>query len=71
MKITLLDDGTLDTVVELTCPDCGHVWEWRYSDTSGYRDENTGALDTDTFFSDVVEPDFNSDGCPRCVGGES
>ena len=52
--LTLLDDGTLDTVVQL--PD---GTEWRYSDTSECRDES-GALDFDKFAQDVVLPDMDA-----------
>ncbi len=53
---TLIDDGTLDTVVET--PDGK---EWRYSDTSYYRDKDTGALDFERFCKDVVIPDYEND----------
>jgi hypothetical protein len=56
----LLDDGTLDTVVEVTCPKCDKVRVLRYSDTSEYRDSD-GALDEDRFFEEVVLDDFESD----------
>lgn len=44
MDYTLLDDGTLDTVVECHCLDCGNTWEERFGDTSDYRDDS-GAMD--------------------------
>ena len=53
--LTLLDDGTMDTVVEL--PD---GTEWRYSDTSDYRDD-AGVLDFDTWAHDVVLPEMDAD----------
>ena len=53
--LTLIDDGTLDTVVEL--PD---GTEWRYSDTSDYRDIG-GMLDFDRWAKEVVLPDMDSD----------
>ncbi len=54
--LTLLDDGTLDTVVEL--PD---GTEWRYSDTSDYRDDDGGALDFEAWVTEVVIPDMDAD----------
>lgn len=54
---TLLDDGTMDTVAEVTDKATGKVREFRYSDSSEYRDEDSGALDEDQFFNDVVFPD--------------
>ena len=54
--ITLLDDGTLDTVVRL--PD---GTEWRYGDIArDHRDEH-GTLDMDAFCRDVVLPDMDAD----------
>lgn len=54
---TLLDDGTMDTVVEVFDPITEQTREWRYSDTSDYRDPQSGALDEETFFAEVVIPD--------------
>jgi len=42
-EVILLDDGTLDTVVQV------RGVEFRYSDTSEYRDPETGALDLAAF----------------------
>lgn len=57
---TLIDDGTMDTVIRL--PDDR---EWRYEcDTAGdYRDES-GALDTEAFVRDIVMEDWRADGSP-------
>ena len=52
--LTLLDDGTMDTVVML--PD---GIEWRYSDTSEYR-SSTGELDFDKWCREVVLPDMDA-----------
>ena len=58
--LTLLDDGTMDTVVRL--PD---GTEWRYT-MSGYslidlyRDSD-GTLDFDRWVTDVVLPDMDAD----------
>lgn len=56
------DDGTLDTVCSVTCPDCGETEEYRYdSETAAeYRDDDTGEL-FDAFFTDIVLPDFESE----------
>lgn len=64
--VWLSDDGTLDTVIEYTCPDCGEVHECRYdADTAAeYRDPRTGALRERSFFRDVVIPDIDADTCP-------
>ncbi len=56
--ITLLDDGTMDTVIEVSHPRWGDESQtFRYSDTSEYRDPETGYLDEDAFFEEVVIPD--------------
>ena len=47
--ITLGDDGSLDTV--LYCDD----EEFRYTDTSEYRDEKTGEFDLDSFLADNMD----------------
>ena len=45
----LIDDGTIDTVIEVHCNNCDRVWEERFSDTSDYRDPDTGILDFNAF----------------------
>lgn len=59
--LTLLDDGTMDTVVKL--PD---GTEWRYSSTSSYDlidlyRGSDGALDFERFVTDIVLPDMDAD----------
>ncbi len=54
---SLIDDGTLDTVVGL--PD---GTEYRYSDTFDYRDPDTGELDFDRWIVEIVIPDVESEG---------
>lgn len=66
--ITLCDDGTLDTVVEYTCHQCGRTHELRYGDTADYRSPRTGALHERSFFRDVVLPDIESE---ECIGADS
>ena len=55
-EVYLVDDGTMDTVVEV----CHGRWPrcrtFRYSDASEYRDES-GCLNFDAFAKDVVIPD--------------
>ena len=57
------DDGSLDTIIihwRQTKP--GHhkePVEYRYSDTSEYRD-NDGLLDFDRFIAEVVKPDYDA-----------
>jgi hypothetical protein len=58
----LLDDGTIDTVIE--CPR-GH--EIRFSDTGEYRDEHSGALDFERF---IMEEVLENGGCDECEGVE-
>jgi len=55
---TLLDDGTLDTVVRLP-----NGLEWRYSmDIATLYRDHTGALaDWDSFIDKVVLPDMEAD----------
>jgi hypothetical protein len=52
---TLLDDGTLDTVVLLPTGE-----EWRYSDTSYYRNDD-GMLRFEEWINDEVIPDLEAD----------
>jgi hypothetical protein len=52
---TLVDDGTMDTVVRLPNGE-----EWRYMDAADYRDA-TGALDFERWVRDVVIPDCDAD----------
>ena len=61
-KVSLLDDGTMDTVVEVTDKASGITREFRYDCelTGDYRDES-GALDEASFFADVVITDAESD----------
>ena len=35
----LKDDGTLDTVVTMRCPDCGRSWDERFTETADYRND--------------------------------
>lgn len=59
--ITLQDDGTLDTVVSFTCPDCGRSVEWRYSQEMRPVDEH-GDLDWETMKELVCDDWHASDG---------
>ncbi len=67
-EVWLCDDGTLDTVVEYTCPDCGRTHEFRYcASDRDYRSRTTGAFTASgwqAFLRDVVIPDIDSDTCP-------
>lgn len=66
---TLLDDGTMDTVIECTCSDCGHTWEERFSCESAadYRDSETGCLDEDHVAELLADENVE---CPNCIDGE-
>lgn len=55
----LIDDGTIDTVVEVRCMDCGRTWTERFSDTFDYRDED-GDLDLAALM------DNEDIGCEQC-----
>jgi hypothetical protein len=70
-SVGLVDDGTLDTVIEIEHAPCGTVWEWRYDleTAADYRDE-TGFLDLPRFLEEIVEPDLESDGCAVCDHNE-
>ena len=60
MQFTLIDDGTLDTVVK--CDKCGY--EMRYNAAScavDYRDV-TGALNFRKFVEEVIIPDHIDSG---------
>lgn len=56
-EFTLLDDGTLDTVVQVHCPNCENTWEERFSGEYAkyFRDPDSGTLDEDAFFADLRE----------------
>ena len=47
--VTLIDDGTMDTVLRIGDE------EFRYTDTSDYRDEESGALDLTAFLDDYFD----------------
>lgn len=57
----LLDDGTMDTVVEVMDCDTGQIRMYRYSDTSEYRDPDSGSLNFDRFVGEVVLPNADAD----------
>lgn len=63
---SLLDDGTMDTVVGLP-----NGREYRYDgDTvADYRDAVTGALDFPSFVADVVLPDWENEDDPYGLEG--
>ena len=65
---SLSDDGTMDTVISVTCRWCGESFDVRYDCemAADYRDE-TGALDCQMFADDVLYNDEPQ--CPKC--GES
>ena len=60
-EFTLLDDGTLDTVIGVHDPVTDITQEFRYGlDLAAeYRDE-TGCLDLDRFIDDIVGPDADT-----------
>jgi len=62
LEWALCDDGTVDTVIELWCRECGKSHEERYSDTSCYRDES-GTLDRNAFNEVIQDDEFV---CPYC-----
>lgn len=62
--VDLFDDGTLDTVVRVTCERCWHSWEARYNldppeDEAEDWDRVEEALD-------MAQNDAESEGCPLC-----
>jgi len=68
----LIDDGSMDTVVEATCEECGMVTEYRYDceTAAHYRDAETGTLDFETFCSEVVVLDHENEECEGCEPNE-
>ena len=58
-RVYLMDDGTLDTVVQV-CDEDGTPQEYRYSQETAadYRNED-GYLDFETFVTDVVSDDID------------
>jgi len=68
-EYTLLDDGTLDTVIEVTCTRCGDSWEERYNldpedIPEGEEWDRVGEVMA------LCEYDTESMGCPHCDGDE-
>jgi hypothetical protein len=64
--IWLCDDGTMDTVVEYMCPECGETHEFRYDwELAAQWREASGALMQDEFFEEVVELDIDDEECPN------
>ena len=59
-EFELVDDGTLDTVVSIRNTDTDVTHEYRYLDTSAYRDED-GYLYFDQFVRDYVWDDISDD----------
>ncbi len=62
-KYELVDDGTSDTVIRVTCI---ASTEMRFSQETAveYRDDETGELDFDRFIAEVVDPAAEEhDGC--------
>lgn len=62
---SLDDDGTMDTVLSLTCRCCGETIEERYDCefASDYRDPLTGELDEKAFDEVVQSDDHWCDNC--------
>lgn len=61
-EFELVDDGTLDTVIQVTDPVTGDTREYRYSQefVAEYRD-NDGVLDLLAFCDEVVYDDVADD----------
>jgi len=62
--ITLHDDGTMDTVVSFTCPDCCTTVEWRYS-TEARPVTDDGELDWPTL-CEMVRDDWHASDGSEC-----
>ena len=64
MQFTLLDDGTLDTVILAECQCCGASDELRFDCeyASYYRDSISGALDLEAFTADCCDDVY----CEEC-----
>jgi len=62
LSFWLVDDGSLDTVIECVCENCGRSWDVRFSTecASDYRDDS-GALDEDTFIADMLADKYCED----------
>ena len=58
--VCLVDDGTMDTVVEVSHERWEEPRTYRYHDTSAYRDEN-GCVDMEAFAAEVVIPDAETE----------
>ena len=60
----LSDDGTLDTVINVTCLKCGTTWQERVDceSASEYRDDDGRMVDFDLMIQDF----FSCEDCPNC-----
>lgn len=60
--VRLLDDGTLNTVIEVSAERWDDVQTYHYSQeaATAYRDED-GCLDLQAFANDVVIPDIEAE----------
>jgi len=57
LNIQLVDDGTMDTVVNVN----GQEFRYSIEVASPYRDAETGVLDFDSFCAEVVKEDYDND----------
>jgi hypothetical protein len=64
-EYTLIDDGTLDTVVRVHCQECTCFWNVRFSTETAmeYRDSRTGAM---VRFNDFIDEWLDDEPCPIC-----
>ena len=63
------DDGTMDTVIEITCGRCGHSWENRYNPERPETLGNEWEWDRVEDAMEMAREDADSEGCPKCDGG--
>jgi hypothetical protein len=57
ITFSLVDDGTMDTVVKCYCDKCKRTWGERFGGeyVAEYRNPETGELDEDAFFAEIAE----------------
>jgi len=63
-EFDIVDDGTLDTVVEVTCNRCEHSFELRYNPEP--PEDETEKWDRVQDALDMAESDMDESGCPLC-----
>ena len=68
-SFALGDDGTMDTVIVVTCNRCGESWERRYNPEPPDVPCEEWEWDRVEDALGLAREDADSEGCPKCDGG--